>query len=356
MRIFYILISTLLVFNSIAAFAQQEEYVSEKIKPVRLTEKQCSKAGKRAIKKCDKLTARIRKTSDTYLGIYEKAEDAMLHRICSFDERHAESLLNTSLYAHRRMNSTLERKANEPLHHSIPEFDSLQFAVKYLEQTSPTQDTICNCKEMGELKASQQRLKAELKRSELVRSHISDRIAYLGQLTDQYPALKTSMPALQKPSYYLNAQTKEYLSLFGDRSSAEKKLFGLLNQLPAFRELGGAEGLFTGMRGQQQPPTDLSTVQTMDSVKEQMKAAADANGLKTPELLTNEKIKELKRQGQKAKDIAQGPKDFAQAQLNNQLPDEAKQLKENIPDSIPKRTKEKSGSPIRLKQNALWIG
>jgi len=355
-RIPPVLILSICLFASCDLFAQQEEYVSEKAKPVKLTEKQCRKAGKRAIKKCDKLTARVQKTTNAYLGIYEKAEDAMLHKICNFDERHAESLLNTGLYAHRRMNSTLERKASEPMHQRLPEFDSLQLATKYLEQNSKTQDTICNCNEMGDLKAAQQRLKAELKRFELVREHISDRVAYLGQLTDQYPALKASMPALQKPNYYLGAQTKEYLSLFSDRSGAEKKLFGLLNQLPGFKELGGAESLLAGIKPPaQQPAIDVGKLQSMEGAKDQLKAAADANGIKAPELLSNEKIKEWKKQAKEVKSITQDPAEYVQAQVENKLPEEVDELKENLPDSIapPKHTKEKAEKEEKWKPNPL---
>lgn len=346
---FFLLIFYIILSKNFSA-QSQENYVQENsaslIKP-----KLCSKAIQRSIKKSDRLTTRINKTTNSYLKRYERAEDGLLHKICDLDETHAESLLNTGLYAHRRLNNNLNRKIGEPLNQRVLEVEYLDKTASFLDENFSTDNQQCRCPGTQELKEAQQRLKIALKRSEIVREHIKDRVAYLEQLTYQYPQLKAVMPALKKPSYYLGAQTKEYLSLFANHSIAEKKLFGLLNQLPGFSDFGGAEGL---LASPQQPPVDLSKIQTMDSVKEQFQAAADANGIKAPELLSNDKINELKKQGGQLKDLKDPPQEFAQAQLDNQMPGEVKELNETILDSIPKRNKRKEEqwkpNPLKTKR------
>ena len=110
----------------------QDNYVpdaeSKKISP-----KECKSFSKKASKKCDKLTSKLRKTTDASLAGLDILEDKILHSVCSIDEGRAESLMRGSIYSHRFLEDQIMLHGNEELNSYIPELDSLGVFSSYLE-------------------------------------------------------------------------------------------------------------------------------------------------------------------------------------------------------------------------------
>jgi hypothetical protein len=274
----------------------QDEYVVADSAVFELDEKQCNGFASRASKKCDKLASKVRKTTDAALSKFQKAEDKLLNSICDINERHAESLLRTSLYSFRRMEEQIQRKSNEPLKSYLPELDSLSIAAKYMEQFPPqipkkkegikmqtdSENTKCNCNGLAQLRTSQENLKKELKRAETVSTYIKERTAYLDKIAGKYPQLQAMMPSLHKIDYYLGAQTKEYFSLFADRSNPEKLLMVALKKAPGFDQFANAQGILSELNTS---TASAGSGQTMEEAMAQITGAAKAQGKDVERLL-----------------------------------------------------------------------
>jgi hypothetical protein len=292
------LIAYLFSLLSFCSYGQiADEYVSSDSIVVDLTERKCNSFSKRATRKCDRLAARIRKSTDDYFLKFETLEEGILMNICQTDERHAESLIRGSLYSFRRLESMQTRKMNEPLGANIPELDSLNLAADYLierdidsdqrnsdhgkSNAQTTSREKCSCEGLSELKKSQANLRAEIKRAELIQSHIKERSNYISGLSEQYPQLGKSIQSLEKVNYYMSAQSNEYMNLFADRSRPEKLLFGSLNKIPGFSEFASLKN--------QIPQTNALTGdvagQTMDIAMAEFKSAAQNKGMDPMKLL-----------------------------------------------------------------------
>ncbi len=280
----------ILLFYSFTNFSLgQDEYVGSDSAVFELNEKQCNSFTSRAAKKCDKLASKVRKTTDAAISKFQQAEDKLLHSICSIDERHAESLLRTSLYSYRRMEEQIQRKSNEPLKSYFPELDTLNIATKYIEQFqtkkqnnkyssekgSKSQSSGCDCNGLARLRTSQENLKKELKRAETASAYIKERTAYLDKIAGKYPQLQAMMPSLHKIDYYLGAQTREYFSLFADRSNPEKLLMSALKKAPGFGEFANAHGTLAGLNSSR---ASAGSGQSMEEAMAQITEAAKAQG------------------------------------------------------------------------------
>lgn len=271
-------------------FGQDVEYLSADSIHKTLADKPCSKFSLKVAKKCDKLATKVRRSTDSYLSKFEDAEDQILQAVCIVNERHAETLMQNSLHSLRRMENQLKYESGEPLTNYCAELDSITIATQYLKESvaihsqvdSEAGNESCHCVGLEELKASQTKLKQELKRAELIHTYIKERTAYLNKLGAEYPGLKSMLPSLEKINHYLGAQTSEYLSLFADRSRAEKSLFRLLNQTPGFSGFANINSQFASLNV---PTTTIGAGQTTDSAMSEFKQAAAAKGMELEELL-----------------------------------------------------------------------
>jgi hypothetical protein len=286
MRALQILIVVVFLFPS--KVWSQAEYVSTDTNSFTLTSKECAAFTKRAAQKCTRLTQKIKKTTDKSLAKYVGLEDKLLQRICAFDERHAESLMRNSLYGFRRLDGQIQRTSGDDLNHHVSELDSLEIVTSYLEKEEGITNELnnekskdCQCSGKNDLKKAQADLKKELKRAETVREYIRERNVYLHKLGVEYPELNALLPSIEKLDFYLGAQTKEYLSLFADRSRPEKLLFSALSKVTGFsdfaNQLGARETIASAAM--------QSGGQTMSEAMAQFEAAASANGLDPQSLL-----------------------------------------------------------------------
>lgn len=332
-----------------------EDYFVGRDSSLILTEKQCNKFSKRASKKCDRLAARIHKSTDSYFQKFEAIEEKALMSICETDERHAESLMRGSLYSFRRMESMQERKGKEQLGTNIPEFDSLNLAAEYLidrDNDLILNDTTvltekCTCEGLSTLKKSQANLRVELKRTEITQSYVKERSHYLNGLGDEYPQIVESLQSLEKVNYYMAAQSNEYLNLFADRSRPEKLLFGALNKIPGFSE-------FASLNKQMPQTSALAsgiTGQTMDIAMAEFKSAAQNQGLDPTEILNQSfGLKNIVSKNEEVKGSIQDARKNTES-LIAEINDEYKTMKSDSSLQVTQKEKMKNEIDLSAKEN-----
>jgi hypothetical protein len=332
-----------------------EDYFVGRDSSLILTEKQCNKFSKRASKKCDRLAARIHKSTDSYFQKFEALEEKALMSICETDERHAESLMRGSLYSFRRMESMQERKGKEQLGTNIPEFDSLNLAAEYLidrDNDLILNDTTvltekCTCEGLSTLKKSQANLRVELKRTEIIQSYVKERSHYLNGLGDEYPQIVESLQSLEKVNYYMAAQSNEYLNLFADRSRPEKLLFGALNKIPGFSE-------FASLNKQMPQTSALAsgiTGQTMDIAMAEFKSAAQNQGLDPTELLNQSfGLKNIVSKNEEVKGSIQDARKNTES-LIAEINEEYKTMKSDSSLQVTQKEKMKNEIDLSAKEN-----
>ncbi len=241
--------------------------------------KDCARYNKRLVAKCNKLAARVKKTTDASLLKFLSLEDALLEKMCSINERQAESLLKGSIYSFRRLEGKQLRDRDQSLANYLPELDSAAICLNYIDSkgkgcgTQTTQVAIQN-------------LKAELKRSELVGQYIKERNIYLRKLSTENPALSGMMMPLEKAEYYFNAQINEYFKLFQLRSNPERTVMALLRTAPGFEDYANANGMLAHINTQ---PTNGSG-QSMAAVMAELTEVAIAQGKDVRYLLNPENL------------------------------------------------------------------
>lgn len=301
----FILLFSFIVFLT-EEFRSQEDYVSPSTAEVKLpTQRQCKKFSRQAARKCNRLSERLRKSTDYYLLKLDQTEEALIHQVCRVDERHAESLLRNSLYSFRRFEGRVKREAGDPVSNAHPEMNHLNTVLEYMEDSlrvAHTEDEKnCGCPGKEDLRKAQQNLRNEMKRTEIAGSYIRERTAYLKNLENEYPHLGGPvMAGIEKVRYYSAAQTKEYMSLFADRSGAEKTFFSLLEQVPGFSEFAqwkqGAAGISgAASPAPASPPVDVVWQQFQQAVADQ---GMDIGRITNPDFLKNkweEKTSGLKK-------------------------------------------------------------
>lgn len=250
-RICFFLI--VLCFND-ACFAQNSPdtitYVAEK-NSFELTEKQCARYNQQNLSRITKLSNRMRSANNRYLHRFMKEEDAILHSLCSTprlihtvaayrelqnnpfelsaddtvnlhkSESHAEALMMDAWYCFNRFENKCTREVKKGFKLHFAELDSLDKVNSILMNTSLGKEQ-CTCKNMNSLGESRNKLSMELRRSELIKQYIDERIIYLHTALNEYPGTSTLLMPIMKCSYYFTDQITEYKTLFTDRSSVEK--------------------------------------------------------------------------------------------------------------------------------------
>lgn len=242
-------------------------------------EKDCVRYNKRIVAKCNKLAARVKKTTDVSLQKFMSLEDALLQKMCNINERQAESLIKNSLYSYRRLEGMQQRDSNQPLATYMPELDSVAISLNYIDSEGKG----CGAQAA---QAAIQNLKAELKRSELVGQYIKERNVYLRKLSTENPALTGMLMPLEKAEYYFNTQVNEYFKLFQLRSHPEKAVMALLRKAHGFQDYSNMNGMLAQMNTQ----SAAGSGQSMAAVKAEIIEVARAQGKDINDLLNPENL------------------------------------------------------------------
>jgi hypothetical protein len=271
----------------------QDYFVEEDSIGIEVYMSKCKGFSRAGINKCDRLSSKIRKATDEALSKFQDIEFNFLLQLCSVNERHAESLIQNSQYSINRLNSKIDREINQQISGYIPEFDSLNMAVRYISELIE-KDSLseCECNELDKLRQRQAGLRDEIKRTELVVQYMDERTTYLNKLSLEYPELGMSMHPLQKLTYYFKASNNEFFSVFSDRTKPEKLIFSLLNRSNSFREYSNEFGQLAkyNVAINQQ----ANEGQSMANVIEQLVLLAKSNKDNTPLLdqLNTHRIKD----------------------------------------------------------------
>lgn len=257
----------------------QEDYLSEKYSASTLNEKRICKYAKKSASKCRKLTSRTKNIRVRSLSEFAKAEDELLGKLCSINERQAETLLRNSLYSYRGYEALIAGDSQERSTTRSTELDSTALAIAFIDNKFPMG---CNCDGINELKQAKAELDAELKRSESTAKYISDRRQYLSKVAGSEKSLIGSVQAIEKTDHYFNTAISEYVSLFQDRSIAEKLFFQSLSHLLSGQMPSDEAVLANALKS---TSSSAGYTQSLETIKDEFQEAAQRTGRTASELL-----------------------------------------------------------------------
>lgn len=288
MKPIFIFLILLVLFCNVAS--SQDDYVSKDSLNSLITSKDCNAYVRATTRKCKKLTKQIKSSSDRALFRYEKVEDKALVKICSINERHAESLMRHSISSFRRLEDNIHRNSSDVLNRPLKELTEVSDALIFLEHKfDGSQDSSkgklndCNCEGKEELKVSIDELTKELKRAECVNSYVKERSLYFNKLSFEHPELNQSIPSFEKIGYYLNARQNEYFDLFGDRGSSEKNVMKILSSISKSNSFGIVDA-------ENQAQFSNPHIQSMEDVKKMFSQESKGKGLDMNNVLNHKGI------------------------------------------------------------------
>lgn len=234
---------------------------------------------KKSASKCRKLTSKTKNLRVRSLSQFAKAEDELLSKLCTINERQAETLLRNSLYSFRGFEALMAEGVQGSPSTGSTELDSTSHAIAFIDKKLPNG---CSCDGVIELKQAKTELDAELKRSETTARYISGRRQYLSKVAGTEKSLLGSLQSIEKTDYYFNAGLSENISVFRDRSIAEKLFFQFLSQFLKAKVPIESEALADAL--DKTPPT-TSYAQSMDVVKDKFEDSAKRAGRTSTKLL-----------------------------------------------------------------------
>lgn len=241
---------------------KDHDYVSTENTEVQLTDGQTSRLVRSYSKKIKNLTSRLRSTNNKFLHCYMKEEDALLHKLCYLElppdfeqakeppkiinsgegfpsqaepenmnwlnipsiqiERPkadvlADGLMMDCWYSFNRFENISQRESGMKPSKKSNELDSINLAISKLEKQHPI-----NKSDYSSLRKEIAELEKERKRTELIKDYISEQQDYLSEVLAGIPGANLLLKPLRITSGYFNAQVKENLSLFHDRSRIQE--------------------------------------------------------------------------------------------------------------------------------------
>ena len=332
MKVFFALLISWICISPLVAQIEaqpQEEYVVIDTLTLSLTTKDCRKYTTQSMEKMRKFTARLQKANNRYLYLYMNQEDLFLHSLCTFQivnmrnetmplldlkaptfqsninnidnsikpigmpnskkeqrvtrplanlnhdstlpkytpesEDRAEALMFDAWLSFNRFENKCSRERMKKPGQYFGELDSIGRANEYLL----TNCRNCDDQKFEALKQEQQNLQMEIKRSELINDYINSRYKYMMLVMSDVPLGQLMLLPIKKVGYYFNAQFKENISIFNDRSPAETKVMSLLNKLPGFAQFMD----FRGTLNIGQP--NLKSIENLTAMSKQPKLNID---------------------------------------------------------------------------------
>lgn len=219
---------------SLVNLSAQESYVAEN-ETLSVTEKQCRNFAKRTQKKCDRLTAKLKKNNDLALIKLQHAENRVFQSLCEVNERQAEGLMRNAVYSNRYLADQIKLNGEDKLNNPVDHVNRLDEISSLFGDSSndsiPLCKTLCKCEGVADMKTAQENLKKELKRTELIADYINSRNAYLHKVACGKPNIISSLANAEKLAYYNDQQINDYLQIFSSQSKMEALFSGIVQSI-----------------------------------------------------------------------------------------------------------------------------
>jgi hypothetical protein len=192
--------------------------------------------------KYSKLTSLVTGQSAKLLASLQKKEMALMQKMQSIDSNKAKQIFSGSQTQYQQFASSLQSPLNPniafPLKQYIPGLDSMQTAMKFLQQANSKLPGILSAAKLQQIQALSaqiQVLESRMQQANTIQSFVQQREAQLKSQLGQY-GLGKQLLGINKQVYYYQAQIQQYKNLLNDKSAMEAKALGIAKQVPAFQK------------------------------------------------------------------------------------------------------------------------
>ncbi len=294
-----ILLLILILNFGICCVAQSNQQL-----PISLSTKDCKRLHSRINKRFEKATSHLKSVNDKHLRAFWKLEESIITELCAVNELQAESQFKSSLQSYRRYQERLEMSSGRGLKNHYPGFDSLSCALTYFESTyakgsEPSKSSDCSCSDAHHVKSSQNLLRAEIMRSEVIQEYIRDRTQYLSRIANSSQVPSGALKKLIQSNYYLGESISNRISILNKRSKIENRIFRLLNTNQGFKDFVNSNGQLASLNNSSLPSNEIhSKIKIEDLLANAQKSAS------TTIARENEKMKSLLNSQKEKSNIA----------------------------------------------------
>ncbi len=172
----------------------------------------------------------------------QKQEAKLQKKLQSKDSAVAQSLFAQSKQQYQSLQAKLAAPLNSatslhPLKEYIPAVDSMQSAMRFLEQAKTKLGALSpdQLKQVQAVSSQLQSLQSKLQQAEDIKAFIKERRDLIKAQMDKF-GLTKQLGQLNKEVYYYQQRLTGYRSLLKDRKKLEEKALSVLRDLPAFKD------------------------------------------------------------------------------------------------------------------------
>jgi hypothetical protein len=188
------------------------------------------------------ITGLLQKQMEKFLAKMQAKEAKLMQKVQSKDSVTAKQLFTGVQKKYQQLSNGIESPltANTPqvLKVYIPNLDSMQTAMHFLQQANSKIKGILSASKLQQIQAISvqiQALESRLQQANKIQTFIAEREAQLKAQLANF-GLGKQLMAINKQAYYYQAQIQEYKNLLNDKSAMETKALGIAKEVPAFQK------------------------------------------------------------------------------------------------------------------------
>jgi len=234
-----------------------------------------------------KLNDQVTRQSEKYLRKFAKQEARLQRKLQQVDSTAVNQLFNeTSNQQYQALLDKMKDTAAgiEAVEY-LPNVDSLKSCLSFLQQNS---QLLANGKEVTDkvnnsLRQVQQ-LQSKLQQTEQIKEYVRQRKQLIKETLESYTGLPKSITKsyqeIGKEFYYYSQQVQEYKEILNDPERMQRKLIGLLRELPAFKDFMASHSALANLfslPGNYSSP-DMTGLQTRFQVQQVVQNQIAAGG------------------------------------------------------------------------------
>jgi hypothetical protein len=213
-----------------------------------------------------KLTSSVDKQTVKMLSRMQQKEEKLRRKLALKDSTKAADLFSNSEKTYQqlqdKLKSPIDKAVQNPLKEYIPGMDSLQTAMRFLEQNG-SKLPLDKLQQVKEISGQLQELQGKLQQANEIQSFIRQREQELKQQLTQF-GLGKELLGMNKQVVYYQQQLAEYKSLLNDRKKLEEKAISIVRELPAFKKFMQQNSMLAQLFG---TPANYGTPQALEGLQ-----------------------------------------------------------------------------------------
>ena len=191
-------------------------------------------------KKYHKLEDKVTSYSERSLKRLKKQEKKLQRKLAQKDSLAAKQVFANTNEKYSRLLQKIHNPTadlNKSLNNYLPGLDSLQTTFSFLDKAGakipglPTE----KLRQIQAISTQLKSLQAQLQSAGDIKKVLQERKQYLKEQLDKF-GLGDQLKQINKQVYYYQQQLNEYKSLINDPEKLEKKILGLVREVPAFKD------------------------------------------------------------------------------------------------------------------------